>query len=147
MRYEPDPHGMDSIPRVTVLSVTKPMRLTKDNVRQTLENGAPAVYLIYNRRSESYRRRRYCHIGRTIKVRSRMYGHIRWHARHPDQCRDGDRHWFQVLVCSTLVDAARLEALFHVWHGNYPNLRDREPLEGKHRPRAAAEPDFFEVVR
>lgn len=140
-----------SIGRVRVTKDTGVLKFNAEELDRQ-EDGW-GVYLIFSSPSTSYRERIYCKIGRASgkarNLRERLLGNLKYHNGGPDdECRDGANHSFQVLYTDSPTDAARLEALFHLWHGGYSTGRDyysRMPIEPKGMPVANEEPDFFDV--
>ena len=124
------------------------MKFDRKNIDKRVNQGW-GVYLIFSGTSELFSRRDYCKIGRAAgrspDLLRRLRDNLGWHGSPKGDCGRGDNHRFQVLRCDTPTDAAKLEALFHVWHGNYPERGGRRAIEPKGRPSAMSEPDFFFV--
>ncbi|MCK5290951.1 MAG: hypothetical protein KAR39_02920 [Thermoplasmata archaeon] len=143
--------SIESIKKVEVTEISAIEPLTRASVDGvTHPFGA---YLVFKAVGDSdiasYRARDYCHIGRAAGgvrgVKGRLLGNIDYHEVPNNDCGPLEGHFFQVLACDNEVDAARLECLFHLWHGRYQG--GRTPIEPKGTPAAEKEPDFFYTRR
>ena len=137
---------IESIKEVKVTEISPVQELSR-----TAANSITYPYGVYlffypveGKDPSSFRARSYCKIGRARGkggVRQRIIRNIKWHEDNEDECGPVEQHLFQALACESEIDAARLEQLFHLWHGNYPDPGN--PTEARHRPKAKMEPDFF----
>ena len=140
--------SIHSIDKVDVIKETEVLKFDSTEVARQKQGWG--VYLIFSEPSPSYRKRSFCKIGRASgksrNLRERLLGNLNYHGGPDDECLDGPNHSFQVLYCNSPTDAARLEALFHLWHGGYrrgEHYNSRMPIEPKGKPKAKSEPDFF----
>lgn len=133
-----------SIKKVKVTDISEILPFTDETVNAVKRQFG--VYLIFiplqDRNPSSFRTRNYCKIGRVAGdsrgVRGRLLDNF-W--VHTKRCKPEAGHYFQVLACGSGEDAARLEVLFHLWHGRYEG--GRTPIEPEGVPLAEKEPDFF----
>ena len=138
--------AIESIDKVRVTEVSDVLGFDQESVgRQTTR---PGVYLIFDNPSRSFLEGDYCKIGRAAGeargLMGRLLQNLRWHLRPTEDCGRLATHYFQVLITESRTDAARLEALFQLWHGNYQG--GRNIIEPKRIPKVKSEPDFFVVT-
>ncbi len=140
---------IESIEKVKVIDRSEVQPLTREAADSISHQYG--VYLLFHPMKDedptSFRARSYCKIGRAAGnvggVRGRLLGNIVYHEKpEPDnECGPLEGHYFQVLACENGTDAARLESLFHLWHGRYEG--GFNIIEPRGTPKAEKEPDFF----
>jgi hypothetical protein len=136
-----------TIKEVEVTEVSQIQPLTRDAANElTHQYGVYLVFTQIGKKNPSdFRARDYCHIGRAAGdvrgVKGRLLGNIDYHEGPDNECGPLQGHYFQVLACDNGIDAARLECLFHLWHGRH--VGGRTPIEPRGIPDAEEEPDFY----
>jgi hypothetical protein len=137
-----------SIRKVKVVEISKILPFTRDHVDPITHKHGVYLLLVGERIPADFKRRDYCKIGRVVGteggIRNRLLDNMKDHENHKTECGSLKDHSFQVLACENGTDAARLEAMFHLWHGRYP--WSNQPIEPRGLPLIGEEPDFFEIV-